>query len=59
MSTTPVGVHCPGCGQPAAVAYAQQAFCGTDDCKVITWNPSKTLDENLENYHRVDLPDLG
>jgi hypothetical protein len=58
VSDQPVGSNCPSCGQPALVAYAQQAFCGNDKCRILTWNPSKTLDENLDSYERVDLSDL-
>ena len=51
-----VGMHCPGCGQPPVMAFATQAFCGTDDCKVITWNPTLTMDELLDNAQHIDLP---
>jgi hypothetical protein len=26
-----------------------QAFCGNDDCNVLTWNPTNTAEENLGN----------
>lgn len=55
---TPV---CFGCGSPPALLLGggTQAFCGSDDCRVFTWNPTKTVDELLENFGVVDLPDLG
>lgn len=48
MTDQPVGMACPSCHQPAAIAFAEQAFCGNDDCRIVTWDPSKTLDENLD-----------
>jgi hypothetical protein len=42
--------RCPLCGQPPAFVFGggTQAFCGNgDDCDLICWDPSKTLDENL------------
>jgi hypothetical protein len=56
--TEPVGFKCPSCGQPAAIAFADQAMCGTETCRVLTWDPSKTLDENLDGAQSIDLPDL-
>lgn len=43
--------RCPLCGRlPAFIlAGAVQAFCGTEGCDVVCWNPSETLDENLLN----------
>lgn len=43
----PVGYNCPGCGQHALMALAggEQAFCGNDECHVLSWNPTLTLEE--------------
>ena len=36
-----------------------QAFCGTHSCSTLTWNPSKSLDENLLDTHFIDLRQQG
>lgn len=43
--TKPIGDRCPMCEQPAPIILGggTQAFCFTDDCPVMTWNPLKTL----------------
>jgi len=38
---------CPMCGQPPQIQFSDQAFCGNDDCRVLTWIPSRTRAENL------------
>jgi hypothetical protein len=43
------GLYCPGCGQLAALALPGQAWCGTDDCAVLAWNPRHTLAELTED----------
>lgn len=45
---------CPMCGQPPQILLSDQAFCGTDDCQVFMWIPSRTARENLADA--VDLP---
>lgn len=55
----PVGLICPGCEQPALLALSQQAFCGNDECPIISWNPEKTLDELMDDNHIVDLGGFG
>jgi hypothetical protein len=51
MTETPVLLCpvCPLCGQvPAMIlAGAVQAFCGNDECRAMSWNPSETAAENL------------
>lgn len=47
---------CPGCGRPPEFGFATQAFCGNDDCHVFTWNPTKTLAENLESSSTIEPP---
>jgi hypothetical protein len=34
-----------------------QAFCGTDDCGCLTWDPSKSEAENRRNVNVVSLTD--
>ncbi len=48
---------CPLCSQlPYAVlGGGTQAFCATDDCKVITWDPTKPVDELLTDIAFIDL----
>jgi hypothetical protein len=52
----PVGMTCPGCGQPPMMAFEGQAFCGNEKCRILTWNPTLTMDENLDDYGTVELP---
>ena len=65
--TTPqgsVGFNCPGCGSPRQsfggieAFMGTQAFCPNDACRIVTWNPEKTLDENLDDFGVLDLKDL-
>jgi hypothetical protein len=37
------------------LAFAEQAWCGTDGCRIVAWNPTMTMDELLEGYSTVDL----
>jgi hypothetical protein len=32
-----------------------QAFCGSDDCNCLTWDPSKSAAENRRNVNVVSL----
>lgn len=52
---------CPLCGQPPLLVLgdATQAWCGTENCRTLTWNPSKTVDENLLKVNFVDLAPDG
>lgn len=58
--TAPVGLKCPACGQPPRLVLdgGQQAFCGTDDCPWVMWNPTKTLAELNADATTVDLSPL-
>lgn len=59
---TPVGDHCPRCGQRARylLDHGRQAFCGNDDCQVLTWNPTKTRAEMDADHEFVDwAPPIG
>ena len=53
--------RCPLCDNPPAIMLpgATQAFCGNDDCKTLTWNPMKSVDENLLNTNFVRLSPEG
>jgi hypothetical protein len=53
----PLTPNCPLCGEPPMMIMGggAQAFCGNDDgCTLLTWDPSKTLDENLMDARGVD-----
>lgn len=50
------GLNCPGCGHLAVFLVGdRQAFCGNDDCVVLTWDPAKTVAELEANMHEIDL----
>ena len=53
----PVGLKCPGCGEPPALFLfgGGQAFCGTDDCPWFTWDPTKSLAELNADAQAIDL----
>jgi len=48
---------CPVCSHPPVMMFGggTQAFCGNDDCGVLCWNPSLSLDENLQDVGFADL----
>jgi hypothetical protein len=52
--------RCPLCDQPPALALPgfTQWWCGNDDCTILCWNPSLTLDENLLDTGFVKLPPM-
>ena len=41
--------RCPLCGSAPYMVMGggTQAFCGNDDCTLICWDPSLSLDDNL------------
>jgi len=55
--TAPAGYHCPGCGRHAMMILGggTQAFCGSDDCSILMWDPTKTLEELMADMHEIDL----
>lgn len=57
----PVGLNCPGCGQPPMMVFGggTQAFCETDDCPWFTWDPTKTLAELNASVRVIDLEGEG
>lgn len=48
---------CPGCEQPPRylMGGGTQAWCANLDCNILTWNPTKTLDELADGIKRIDL----
>ena len=54
---TPVGLSCPGCGEPPEFVFGggTQAWCGNGDCPILTWDATKTLAENNADAGTVDL----
>lgn len=56
-SGVPVGLACPFCGEPPVylLGGGTQAFCGTDDCPVVTWDPTKTRAELAADMQMIDL----
>lgn len=57
MSGGPVGLKCPSCSEPPVMLFGggTQAWCGTDDCPILTWNPTMTLAELNANSRAIDL----
>jgi hypothetical protein len=56
----PIGLECPLCHAPALPALVPllgdaQAFCGSDECPVLCWDPSATLAEFHEQAAAIDL----
>jgi hypothetical protein len=57
VNDEPVGLKCPGCGEVPLWLFGggTQAWCGTDDCPILTWNPTKTLAELNADSKVIDL----
>lgn len=60
-----LGVKCPTCpscgarpGDVSSVTWPAQAWCDTEDCRVVVWNPEVTARENLVEAQVVDLDHL-
>lgn len=53
----PAGLECPACGAlPAAVfGGGTQAFCSNEDCRVLTWDPTKTLAQLMAGIHQIRI----
>ena len=49
--------RCPLCGQLPVMIFGggTQAFCGNDDCAILMWTPTKSLDDNLMDAGVVKL----
>jgi hypothetical protein len=52
---------CPLCGQDPVMVFGggTQAWCGSDDCTILCWDATKSLDENLLDAHHVRLTSTG
>lgn len=51
--------RCPVCGaRSTMVPDPEQAFCEATDCPALTWNPTKTRNENLDGVNFINLPEL-
>ena len=61
LTPGPVGLKCPACGEPPIWLFGggTQAWCQTDDCPILTWNPTMTLAELNANAKAVDLRTEG
>jgi hypothetical protein len=57
VSSEPVGLKCPSCGEPPLwlMGGGTQAWCQTDDCPILTWDPQKTLAELNADSKVIDL----
>jgi hypothetical protein len=57
MDDEQIGLHCPACGQQPGMLFGggTQAFCWTDDCPVLTWDPSKSRAYFFANASEVTL----
>lgn len=51
---------CPLCDQSPMMTFGggTQAFCGNDDCTLLMWTPTKSLDDNLMDAGVVRLPPM-
>ena len=48
--------NCPLCGGPPMLGGLFTPFiCEAEDCKVLSWNPERSLDENMCDMQFVDL----
>lgn len=49
--------RCPLCDSVPYMVMGggTQAFCPTDDCLVLTWDPSATVDENMQDMRPVQI----
>lgn len=56
MPGTPLGLHCPRCGQPPFMALDQQAFCENPNCVVFCWNPQDDRETFEQQVTVIDLP---
>ena len=49
--------RCPLCDQPPRfIVSIEQAFCGSDNCTMLCWDPSMSLADNLLDAGVVRLP---
>jgi hypothetical protein len=52
----PVGLRCPLCSELPRwlLGGGTQAFCPTDNCQIVTWDPTATWDELMNDMHFID-----
>lgn len=52
---------CPLCSEEPIMVFGggTQAFCGNDECTLLTWNPALSLDANLLDAKGIDFPPMG
>ena len=50
------GLRCPLCSEPSRwlLGGGTQAFCGTDSCQIVTWDPTATMDELMNDIGFID-----
>lgn len=55
----PIGLHCPECGEtPVFMLGDTQAFCDTQGCRILKWDPTQTRAEMAAvGIHEIDLGD--
>ena len=58
MTATPC---CPRCGQPPIILLGggRQAFCGTDDCDVFTWDTAVDAATFEANARPIEIVEGG
>ena len=47
--------RCPLCDQLPGMAFGEQAFCANDDCTILCWTLTLSLDENLMDAGHIRL----
>ena len=49
--------RCPLCSHLPMITLGggTQAFCGNDSCEILTWDPSKSVDDNLTDVNFVEF----
>jgi len=47
--------RCPGCEKKGLALSPVQVFCENEDCHVISWDATKSLEELARNPHWHDL----
>lgn len=54
-------MFCPGCERPPRIVLdgGHQAFCGNDECHVMMWDTTMSLEELMREAQTVDMPDFG
>jgi len=52
----PCGPYCPVCDRLAVfIVGDEQAFCGNDDCRVLMWDPTMSVADNMADATEVNL----